>query len=118
MDLTLIQTKLRGTIPAGGSAGGFTVEGGVLSGVIPKAVLSRAADKMKEWCQAAPADSRPEWCTYLDISPMAYTFFDLHDNGDGTFSAKSKDLPGDAMSICMSFKAQPARIVGYEPLPR
>jgi hypothetical protein len=118
IDLTLIQTKLRGTIPAGGSADGFTVENGVLSGVITKSQLSTAADKMKEFCQAAPAEPRPEWCTYLDISPMAYTFFDLHDNGDGTFSAKSKDLPGDAMSICMSFKAQPARIVGYEPFPR
>jgi hypothetical protein len=40
--------------------------------------------------------------------------FDLHQVGDGTYVAKTKDLPGDAASICLMFTLSKARVVGFE----
>jgi len=41
--------------------------------------------------------------------------FDLHQNGDGTFSPKSKELPGDAASVCLTFGASKAKVIGFPP---
>jgi len=116
IDLTIIQARLKGTIQPGATVDGFALEGGVLSGVLTKAMLDTAIAKMQAFCQAAPTGTKPTWCNYVNATPVAYTTFDLHDEGDGTFSAKSKDKPGDAMSVCMTFTAVPARIVGF-PTP-
>ncbi len=118
IDVPILQAKLKGTIQPGATADGFALEGGVLSGVITKAALDTAYAKAQAYCDASPAASKPTWCVTVSSVPIAFTWFDLHQNGDGTFSAKTKDLPGDAMSVCMTFTAAPARIVGFPPTPQ
>ncbi len=117
IDVTLIQAQVKGDILPGASADGFELQNGVLSGVLTKQQMDTAIAKLQASCDAAPAAAKPDFCKYLQVSVSAFNvMFDLHQNGDGTFSAKSKDLPGDAASVCLSYRLSKARIVGYQPV--
>ena len=68
---------------------------------------------LQSGCDAA-ADPKPDVCPYLHISSEGPQF-DLHAETDGTWSAKSKDKVGDAMSVCLAFDTTAATIAGWVP---
>ena len=116
IDATLIQAKVKAKITAGGDANGYAATEGVLSGVLTKAQLDTALAKLQASCDAAPAASKPSFCSYLKVAASAESLlFDLHQNGDGTFAAKTKDLPGDAASVCLTYTLATAKVVGFVP---
>lgn len=115
IDATLIQAQLKGTIANGDTTDGFEITGGVLSGVLTKEELENALNALQATCDAAPAP-KPDYCGYLSVARSAMALlFDLHQNGDGTFSPKSKELPGDAASVCLTFGASKAKVIGFPP---
>jgi hypothetical protein len=116
IDATLIQAQIKGTVANADAADGYEIAGGVLSGVLTKAQLEAALAKLQAACDAAPADAKPSYCSYLTVAKSAMALlFDLHDNGDGTFRLKTKDLPGDAASVCLAFTMSKAKVVGFVP---
>jgi hypothetical protein len=116
IDATLIQAKVKGDILAGATADGFELANGVLSGVLTKQQLETAIAKLQATCDAAPSSAKPDYCGYLKVAVNAMPLlFDLHQVGDGTFVAKSKDNPADAASICLFFGLSKAKVIGYEP---
>jgi hypothetical protein len=117
IDATLIQAKVKASITAGATADGFAATEGVLSGVLTKEQLVTAIAKLQASCDAAPANAKPDFCSYLKVATSAMNLlFDLHQVGDGTFVAKTKDLPGDAASVCLSYTLSTAKVVGFEPV--
>jgi hypothetical protein len=121
IDATLIQAKLKGTIANGDAATGFELTGGVLSGVLTKEQLQSAIDKLQATCDAAPAASKPDFCSYLTVAKSAMALlFDLHqvkaEDGTLTFIAKSKENPGDAASVCLTYGLSKAKVIGFEPV--
>ena len=116
IDATLIQAKLKANITAGATADGFAATEGVLSGVLTKQQLDAAIAKLQASCDAAPAASKPSFCSYLKVVTSAESLlFDLHQNGDGTFAAKTKDLTGDAASVCLTYTLSTAKVTGFVP---
>ena len=115
IDVTLIQVKVKGTLKNGG-ADGFELTDGVLSGVLTRQQIEAALARQYAFCDAAPADARPTYCDSVktSMSPMPL-LLDLHQVGDGTFVAKTKELPGDAASVCLTFTLSKARVVGFAP---
>jgi hypothetical protein len=121
IDATLIQAKVKASITAGATADGFAATDGVLSGVLTKEQLEAAIAKLQASCDAAPANAKPDFCSYLKVAVSAMNLlFDLHqvidDQGNLTFVAKTKDLPGDAASVCLSYSLSTAKVVGFEPV--
>ena len=121
IDATLIQAKVKANLTAGGTANGFAATEGVLSGVLTKQQLETAIAKLQASCDAAPANAKPDFCSYLKVATSAMNLlFDLHqvidDQGNLTFVAKTKDLPGDAASVCLSYSLSTAKVVGFEPV--
>jgi hypothetical protein len=117
IDATLIQATVKGDILAGATADGFELANGVLSGVLTKQQLETAIARLQANCDAAPSSAKPDYCGYLDVATNAMPLlFDLHQVGDGTFVAKSKDEPADAGSICLFFGMSKAKVIGYEPV--
>lgn len=117
IDATLVQAQVKGNITAGATANGFAMTEGVLSGVLTKQQLETAIAKLQASCDAAPADAKPSFCSYLKVATSAMALlFDLHQNGDGTFSAKTKELPGDAASVCLSYTLATAKVIDFEPV--
>ena len=114
IDATLIQVQVKGTITNGADADGFEMTDGVLSGVLTQQQIDTAIAKLQASCDAAPAAAKPSFCAYLKAQPD-FSWYDLHQNGDGTFSAKTKDLPGDALSVCLAFTLSKAKVVGFAP---
>ena len=113
-DASLIQVKAKGTLNPGAGADGVEMTDGVLSGVLTQQQWDSAIARLQAACDAAPAAAKPSFCSYLNAQPD-FSWYDLHVNGDGTFSAKTKDLPGDALSVCFSFTLSKARVVGFAP---
>ncbi len=117
IDATLIQAKVKANLTAGGTANGFAATEGVLSGVLTKQQLETAIAKLQASCDAAPANAKPDFCSYLKVATSAMNLlFDLHQVGDGTFVAKTKELPGDAASVCLSYTLATAKVTGFEPV--
>jgi hypothetical protein len=116
IDATLIQAKVKANITAGATADGFAATEGVLSGVLTKQQLETAIAKLQASCDAAPADAKPDYCSSLKVALSAMNLlFDLHQVGDGTFVARTKELPGDAASVCLTFTLSKARVVDMAP---
>jgi hypothetical protein len=116
IDATLIQAMIKANITAGATADGFAATDGVLSGVLTKLQLETAIAKLQASCDAAPADAKPDYCSSLKFAFSAMTLlFDLHQVGDGTFVARTKELPGDAASVCLTFTLSKARVIDMAP---
>ncbi len=121
IDVTLVQARLKGNVINGSTTDGFELTDGVLSGVLTKEQLVAAVTKLQATCDAAP-DPKPSFCSYIGVvnSAMAMVF-DMHQERDeagvatGVFVAKSKELPGDAASICLTYGMSKAKVVGFEP---
>ncbi len=120
IDATLIQAQLKGTIANGDAATGFELTGGVLSGVLTKEELQTAIDTLQAECDAAPATDKPSYCSYLTVAKSAMNLlFDMHqvkgEDGSLTFVPKSKENPGDAASVCLTYTLSKAKVIGYKP---
>jgi hypothetical protein len=115
IDAPLLQARLKATLTDGAGTDGVAATEGVLGGVLTKQQIVTALAKLQASCDAAPAQAKPDFCNYLKVAISAMNLlFDLHQVGDGTYVAKTKDLPGDAASICLMFTLSKARVVGFE----
>lgn len=121
VNVTLVQARLVADVPEVPGPDGFRLENGILSGVLTKGQLQAGVDQLQALCDAAPEGAKPEFCATLQLSFLAGLPFDLHEvrdaEGGVTYVPKSKEAPGDALSVCFSFTASPARIVGPAPHP-
>jgi hypothetical protein len=116
LDATILQAKFKADITVGATAAGFAATNGVLSGILTKQELETALARLQATCDAAPANAKPDFCSYLKVATSAMNLlFDLHQVGDGTFVAKTKELPGDAASLCLTFTLSQAKITGFAP---
>jgi hypothetical protein len=116
IDATVLQAKIKADVTAGATTAGFEATNGVLSGILTKQELETALARLQATCDAAPANAKPDFCSYLKVATSAMNLlFDLHQVGDGTFVAKTKELPGDAASLCLTFTLSQAKITGFEP---
>ena len=118
--LPLHQAKLKARVVSGGASGVVLAEG-VLSGVALKDDLNTMVANMQATCDAAPAGAKPDFCSYLTVATSAMALlFDLHqvidDQGKLTFVAKSKENPGDAASVCLTYDLSKAKVIGFEPV--
>ena len=114
IDLLVQHTRLKGIVVNGDIATGFDLQDGALTGVLTKQELNAAVNRLMAACDALPVDAQPDYCRYKTTVSALPLLYDLHQNGDGTFAAKTKDLPGDAASICLTFTLAKARVVGFE----
>jgi hypothetical protein len=111
----LAHARLKAQVVSGNGSG-VVMSGGVVSGVILKAEFEATLAAMRAECDALPAGSKPEFCSYLTVMASAMALmFDLHEEPDGTFVAKSKEKPGNAGSFCMQFTTVQATIAGMQP---
>ncbi len=122
VELNLLQAKVEGTVTNGSTTTGYAMNSGVLSGVLTKADLQTALDTLQAQCDAAPATDKPDFCSYLTVAKSAMALlFDMHqvidpETGALTFIPKSKENPGDAASVCLTFSLSKAKIVGWAPV--
>lgn len=109
------QVRVRARVAADGS-GGVEMTEGVLGGLITEDDLRGFLDRVATACAAAPADSRPEHCQHLGAFesglPLA---FNLHCTPGFQCQPKSRELRGNAASVCLLFTAIPAVIDGVLP---
>jgi len=118
MNLVLVQARVRGEVAPGFGPDGFELSGGVFTAVLTKPAFDAGIAELQAACDAAPPETRPQWCQYVPVLRNSMSMMDLHQEDDGTFSAKSlPDKPGDAISICFTFSLAKARIVGFVPAP-
>ncbi len=110
--LTLVDAEVTATVESSDS-GSPILHDGVFSGVLTMQTLEQIIGDLQSGCTAA-AEPKPDVCAFLKISGQEPPF-DLHAEDDGTWSAKTKDKRGDAMSVCLAFDTTAATIAGWVP---
>ena len=87
-----------------------------MTGIVLEQSLVDMTNQMHEACDAAPAGSKPSsFCNYKTAVSALPLILDLHQVGDGTYIPKSKGVPGDAASLCFTFRLAAVRVTGFAP---